>query len=144
MDRGALDLHMRSNLIATSVKVTKIKPMLFTARDGTMTWMCNGRLHREDGPAVIHANGEKQWWLDGCLHREDGPAVDSHTMQSWYIKHKLHRIDGPALIRHGLYNDWWVHGRQLTEEEFYLYVDTLSGEVLIPPGKKLKYEGFNR
>ena len=23
----------------------------------------NGKLHREDGPAVIYANGTKEWWL---------------------------------------------------------------------------------
>ena len=27
-------------------------------------WYLNGDLHREDGPAVEYASGEKQWWLN--------------------------------------------------------------------------------
>ena len=25
----------------------------------------NGKLHREDGPAIEWANGDKEWWLNG-------------------------------------------------------------------------------
>lgn len=25
-----------------------------------------GKLHREDGPAVEYSNGEKEWWIDGA------------------------------------------------------------------------------
>jgi len=31
-----------------------------------------GKLHREDGPAVELDNGDKSWWVNGKLHREDG------------------------------------------------------------------------
>ena len=31
----------------------------------------DGERHREDGPAVIWADGDKEWWLNGRLHRED-------------------------------------------------------------------------
>ena len=34
-----------------------------------------GELHREDGPAVIYADGKKVWYINGKLHREDGPAL---------------------------------------------------------------------
>ena len=34
-----------------------------------------GRLHREDGPAVINRMG-KAWWFQGRPHREDGPAIE--------------------------------------------------------------------
>lgn len=34
---------------------------------------------------------------------------------------------------------WFVNGQQFSESEFYRYVDTLSGEVLVPPGKKLHF-----
>jgi hypothetical protein len=33
--------------------------------DGSHAWYLHGRLHREDGPAIEHANGTKAWWLDG-------------------------------------------------------------------------------
>ena len=29
------------------------------------TWYLNGKLHREDGPAVERSNGDKEWWLNG-------------------------------------------------------------------------------
>ena len=32
---------------------------------GTKFWYLNGKLHRTDGPAVEHANGEKCWYLNG-------------------------------------------------------------------------------
>jgi hypothetical protein len=39
-------------------------------------WFLNGKLHREDGPAVEWTNGSKSWYLNGNLHREDGPAIE--------------------------------------------------------------------
>jgi hypothetical protein len=38
-------------------------------------WYKEGRFHREDGPAIEYANGDKSWHKNGELHREDGPAV---------------------------------------------------------------------
>ena len=32
--------------------------------DGTQEWFLNGKLHREDGPAII-AGGYQVWFLDG-------------------------------------------------------------------------------
>ena len=28
-------------------------------------WLLNGKLHREDGPAIEYANGTKEWYVDG-------------------------------------------------------------------------------
>jgi len=39
-------------------------------------WYLNGKLHREDGPAVEWADGHREWWLNGELHREDGSAIE--------------------------------------------------------------------
>ena len=33
--------------------------------NGTKKWYLNGKLHREDGPAIVWADGEKEWYLDG-------------------------------------------------------------------------------
>ena len=33
--------------------------------NGHKSWWLNGKLHREDGPAVEYPNGSKSWWLDG-------------------------------------------------------------------------------
>jgi len=27
-------------------------------------WYLNGKLHREDGPAIEFSNGNKEWWLN--------------------------------------------------------------------------------
>lgn len=35
----------------------------------------NNQLHRENGPAVIYADGAQCWCRNDMLHREDGPAV---------------------------------------------------------------------
>ena len=54
--------------------------------DGDTYWHLNGKLHREDGPAVEHSDGSKEWYLNGELHREDGPALErSNGDKSWYI-----------------------------------------------------------
>jgi hypothetical protein len=31
---------------------------------GDKCWYLNGKLHREDGPAIEYANGAKSWWLN--------------------------------------------------------------------------------
>jgi len=28
-------------------------------------WYLNGKLHREDGPAVEYADGRREWWVNG-------------------------------------------------------------------------------
>ena len=47
------------------------------------------QLHREDGPAVIDADGYQAWWINGKRHREDGPAIiHADGTQEWYLNHK--------------------------------------------------------
>ena len=46
----------------------------------------NGKLHREDGPAIEWTNGRKEWWINGERHREDGPAiVRTNGPNRWYM-----------------------------------------------------------
>ena len=53
---------------------------------GDKFWRLNGKLHREDGPAIECANGTKCWYLNGEYHREDGPAVEcSSGTKFWYL-----------------------------------------------------------
>jgi hypothetical protein len=54
------------------------------------TW-CDeqARLHRVDGPAVIHANGCHEWYLHGEWHRVDGPAVIyPDGCSEWYVQNR--------------------------------------------------------
>jgi hypothetical protein len=54
--------------------------------NGEKYWFLNGKLHREDGPAVEFADGDKAWYLNGQLHREDGPAIEwASGSKSWYL-----------------------------------------------------------
>jgi len=32
-------------------------------------WYLNGKLHREDGPAVERADGDRAWYLNGRLEK---------------------------------------------------------------------------
>jgi hypothetical protein len=114
--------------------------------DGTVEWRnADGKLHRRGGPAVEYpGHGQYQahdeWWVNGKLHREDGPALDAKNgYGEWRFNGKTHRINGPAVDFKNC-RKWWVNGRQFTEDEFYMYVDQDTGEILVPPGKRLKYD----
>src|ERR1017187_7779284 len=90
-------------------------------KSGTKKYYKDGKLHKEDGPAVEFSNGSKKWYRDGLLHNDHGPAVewvgigkewwingelhrdnnmpaieDDDGGKSWFIHNKLHRLDGPA------------------------------------------------
>ena len=55
-----------------------------------------GELHREDGPAIEFASGDKCWYFNGKWHREDGPAIE-------YTDGDKH---------------WYLNGQKYSEEEF--------------------------
>jgi hypothetical protein len=129
-------------------------------KNGTKGWYVNGKLHREDGPAVEWGGSpqewarhgllnmtygsarDKEWAMHGKFHRTDGPArVWKNGMKEWWVDGKLHRIGGPSAENPlGIGKKWHVNGRRFTEDEYYRYVDPETGEVFVPPGKKLKYD----
>ena len=37
---------------------------------GVKEWYLHGKLHRTDGPAVIHEDGAKEWWLNDVRYSE--------------------------------------------------------------------------
>ena len=54
--------------------------------NGSMEWWQNGKLHREDGPAIVWGNGGKEWWQNGLRHRIGGPAViRSDGSKEWWL-----------------------------------------------------------
>ena len=80
-------------------------------------WYLNGYRHREDGPAVEHADGTNYWYLNGELHREDGPAIERPNGDKfWYLNGERHREDGPAIEYASGYKAWYLNGMILTEE----------------------------
>ena len=87
--------------------------------NGSKEWCLNGKLHREDGPAVEHTNGTKCWYLNGQRHREDGPAIE------WA----------------GGTKHWYLNGEELTEAEFNARTKptaTCEGKVVEVDGVKYK------
>ena len=79
--------------------------------------------HREDGPAIEYADGDKEWYLNGKRHREDGPAIEYS--------------DG--------YKAWYLNGVYYTEKEFkkktaketVLTMDEIADKLGIEEGTKL-------
>jgi len=67
-------------------------------------WRLNGKLHREDGPARIWADGSKSWWIHGNQHREDGPAYEGADGSTW----------------------WYTHGVSVTEQEVMKPIQELT------------------
>ena len=64
-------------------------------KSGFKSWRLNGKLHREDGPAIEHPDGTKEWRLNDKLHREDGPAIE--------------RPDGSE--------EWWKNGMYFVKKK---------------------------
>jgi antitoxin component YwqK of YwqJK toxin-antitoxin module len=85
--------------------------------DETKYWYRDGKFHREDGPAMELADGTKKWYLDGKLHREDGPAVEyASGTKYWYRDGKLHREDGPAIEYSYGTKKWYLDGKLHRED----------------------------
>ena len=56
---------------------------------GRKDWYQHGKLHREDGPAVEHADGHNEWYINGRRHRGDGPAIEyASGSKYWYLDDK--------------------------------------------------------
>jgi len=118
---------------------------------GKTFWYNEGSLllHREEGPAIEWANGNKHWYLEGRLHREGGPAVEWHDgTKKWYLEGKCHREDGPAVEYPGGQKYWYLEGKYYTEKEFNEKMKestpstsifpTCEGKVVEIDGKKYK------
>ena len=60
---------------------------------------------------LIRPNGTTFWYQDGKLHREDGPAITKpNGYKVWYQNDERHRDDGPAVILPGGKKVWWKNG----------------------------------
>lgn len=85
--------------------------------DGTKYWYKNGKLHREDGPAIERADGTKYWYQHGEYHREDGPAVEgADGTKYWYKNGEYHREDGPAVEYPNGTKNWFKNGKLHRED----------------------------
>ena len=86
---------------------------------GSKFWYLNGKLHREDGPAIEYPDGSKFWYLNGKRHRVDGPAIeDADGSKEWYLNGKRHRVDGPAMEWTDGTKRWFLDGVEYTEADW--------------------------
>ena len=108
---------------------------------GIKYWVQNGKLHRENGPAVIDPRGPDEYWMiKGKYHREDGPAVImSDGTKKWYRHGKLHRTDGPALEFSSGDIEWWLYGKR--SSSFWNYIQRIKGKERLTI-LKLKYPKY--
>jgi len=77
------------------------QPICEVDKGGTKLWSLNGKLHREDGPALECADGYKAWYLNGKRHREDGPALElANGSKYWYVDgEKIEVTDNDTFLR---------------------------------------------
>ena len=84
--------------------------VVFTIKYGEQQWWKNGKLHREDGPAIIYQDGTQKYCYNGKLHRENFPAVIyPNGSVEWWKNGKLHNKSGPAVqVQEGyfIYNNY--------------------------------------
>ena len=58
-------------------------------------WFRNGMRHRDDGPAVVHADGTREWYRNERIHRDNGPAVERPDgTGEWWLNNE--RCAGPT------------------------------------------------
>jgi hypothetical protein len=92
----------------------------------------------------VYNNGDKEWYLNGKLHREDGPAVEcSDGAKFWYLNGKRHREDGPAIERSNGSKSWYIDGKKLTEQEHKAATSkpNCEGKIVEIDGKKYELKG---
>ena len=81
--------------------------------DDAIRFYKNGRLHREDGPAIIYSSGSKFWYLNGLRHRESGPAVTIYSGDNyWYFKDKTYSTHNEITNE-----SWLIFVKQIKREE---------------------------
>ncbi len=86
-----------------------------------IVWKKNGRIHRNDGPAVVSATGDfhdcnegsavrYSWQYQDQSHRVGGPSDESlSSWQVWYQYGEMWRHDGPAYMN-GMCTVEWCQG----------------------------------
>ena len=53
--------------------------------NGDTFWYINGKLHREDGPAVEWANGSKEWYLNGGELTEEQHKIQTSPVKDYTV-----------------------------------------------------------
>lgn len=111
-------------------KSNKFNKYVFIDPQGIICWILNGKLHRDDGPALRIIDKYSMWFKHGKRHRIDGPAVEyDNGTRIWCFNGEIHRENLPAYISKDAIM-WVEHGK------------TIKIEYLNPEYEKIKNLGF--
>jgi hypothetical protein len=92
--------------------------------NGDKYYYKNDLLHREDGPAIIYANGSKKYYKNDIRHREDGPAIEyADGGKEYYINGKRHREDGPAIENTYGNKEYWIYVGYSNYDFYAAYIE---------------------
>ena len=82
---------------------------------------------------IINGNGDKSWYINGKLHREDGPAIEyADGDKYWYINNMRHRLDGPAVEYADGNKYWYINGNIISDEQIEDLFGCKISELTIP------------
>ena len=96
------------------------KQVFCVRKCGDKVWYFNGRLHRENGPAMEYITGDKVWWWNGELHRENGPAIENADGDKyWYLNGERHRENGPAVEWANGSKFWYLNDVCYLESDYW-------------------------
>ena len=121
LDELFVTLHVSDLLRA------KIKKLIYSQRIKVtddcgyvkIRYTLEDRLHREDGPALIHYNGSEEYYIDDKLHRENKPAlIRPNGSKEWYNNDRLHRLDGPAMENANGSKEYFIHGKKYKRRDY--------------------------
>jgi hypothetical protein len=110
-----------STLIYDALLSCKYQPAKVLA-NGDQWWYLDGKIHREDGPAIITKKYEI-WMFNNVAHRDGNlPSnIYKNGNLEWFVRGQRHRTDGPAVVfkdASGKPDEYWIDGVQKTFEEF--------------------------
>lgn len=71
----------------------KPKTEIIVNSAGDSFYYKDGKLHREDGPAITYCNGNVFYYKNGILHRNNGPAVIFSCGVAQYYKNGIRCVD---------------------------------------------------
>ncbi len=108
----AIKIWKMDKTISNNVKHTKHK------KHKKAEWHYNEH-NLQDG-SYVDSRGSVCYIKDGELHREDGPAIEwSSGRKVWYKNNKVHREDGPAVEWGDCGEEWWINDKRYKTKEEY-------------------------
>jgi hypothetical protein len=84
-------------------------------QNGFLAHYVDGLLHHDnDEPAVTREKFQfKAFYKKGKLHRDNGPAIIHFEYRAYYVEGLRHRLEGPAVYYTGGLKEYWVNDVQI-------------------------------